>query len=191
MAVGNDALNDFAIRHLAQAVQEQMLIHGKDATKILEGIRKPVIKILNSDLSDVGVLREGNHIDVSRYLYYDGEMSITFDLLPEGKDIPPHDHGIWEALAIYSGQLHHTVYNRMDDGTKEGYAKLEVIDDRILYPGEMSIVAPPAEIHSFTALTEDTWSVTIVGGRYKLDRHYYDPEKNSCRIANPQKQKVV
>ena len=75
--------------------------------------------------------------------------------------------------------------------SKEGYAKLQVIDDRVLQPGEMSIVAPPAEIHSFTALTDDTWSVTIVGGCYKPDRHYYDPANNSCRIANPKKQKVV
>ena len=188
---GGDALVEFTVRDLAQAVQKQMAIHGKDAALILEGIRDPVAKILNSNLRDIGVKREGNHIDESRYLYYDGEMSITFDLLPKGKDIPPHDHGIWEALAIYSGALHHTVYDRKDDGSKEGYAELQVIDDRVLQPGEMSIVAPPAEIHSFTALTDDTWSVTIVGGRYKLDRHYYDPANNSCKIANPKKQKVV
>ena len=188
---GDGALVEFTVRDLAQAVQKQMVIHGKDAKSILEGIREPVTKILNRNLQDIGVKHEGNHIDESRYLYYDGEMSITLDLLPEGKDIPPHDHGIWEALAIYSGKLHHTVYDRKDDGSKDGYAELQVIDDRVLQPGEMSIVAPPAEIHSFTALTDDTWSVTIVGGRYKPDRHYYDPANNSCRIANPKKQKVV
>ena len=183
--------NRYTMLDLAQAVQAQMAIHGKDAAKILEGIREPVTKVLNSDLDGIGVMREGNHIDESRYLYYDGEMSITFDHLPEGRDIPPHDHGIWEMLAIYSGQLHHTVYDREDDGSREGYAKLKAIDDRVLQPGEMSMVAPPAEIHSFTALTDDTWSVTIVGGKYKLDRHYYDPANSSCRIANPKKQKVV
>ena len=70
-------------------------------------------------------------------------------------------------------------------------AELEIIDDRILEVGDVSMVAPPAEIHSFTAQTKDTWSVTIVGSPYKMDRHYYDPANNSCRIANPKKQKVV
>ena len=184
-------VDHFTIRDFANAVQEQIKIHGREAANILEGIKGPIEKILASDLSAIGVRREGNHIDESRYLYYDGEMSITFDHLPQGKDIPPHDHGTWEALAIYSGRLHHTVYDRSDDGCINGYAELEIIDDRILEVGDVSMVAPPAEIHSFTAQTEDTWSVTIVGSPYKMDRHYYDPANNSCRIANPKKQKVV
>jgi len=61
----------------------------------------------------------------------------------------------------------------------------------VLEPKEMAIVAPPAEIHGFTALTDDTWTVTVVGGKYKLDRHYYKPEENSYVRANPKKDKVV
>ena len=183
--------DDYTIRDLAQEVQRQLSLHGSDGAKLLEGLRAPLSRILASDLSNVGVKREGNHIDESRYLYYDGEMSITFDHLPRDKDIPPHDHGVWEAMAIYSGRLRHTVYDRKDDGTKEGYAELEVIDDRILECNDMAIVAPPSEIHGFTALTEDTWSVTVVGGRYKADRAYYKPETNSYILANPKFQKVV
>ena len=183
--------DDYTIRDLAHEVQRQMSIHGADGPKLLEGLREHISKILASDLSTVGVKREGNHIDESRYLYYDGEMSITFDHLPKDKDIPPHDHGVWEAMAIYSGRLQHTVYDRLDDGTREGYAELEVIDDRTLGLNDMAIVAPPAEIHSFTALTEDTWSVTIVGGRYKADRAYYKPETNSYVRRNPKLEKVI
>ncbi len=181
----------YTIRDLAMDVQRQVSIHGSDGAKLLEGLRDSLTRILASDLSKLGVKREGNHIDESRYLYYDGEMSITFDHLPKDKFIPPHDHGIWEAMAIYSGRLEHTVYDRKDDGAKEGYAELEVIDDRTLELGDMAIVAPPAAIHGFTALTDDTWSVTIVGGRYKDDRAYYDPETNSYVRRNPKLQKVV
>lgn len=183
--------DNYTIRDLAQEVQRQMSIHGSDGPKLLDALRAPLSRILASDLSDVGVKREGNHIDESRYLYYDGEMSITFDHMPRDKDIPPHDHGVWEALALYSGQLRHTVYDRKDDGSKEGYAELEVIDDRILGPKDIAIVAPPAEIHGFTALTDDTWTVTVVGGRYKDDRAYYRPESNSYVRANPKRQKIV
>ena len=65
---GDGALVEFTVRDLAQAVQKQMAIHGKDAKSILEGIREPVTKILNRNLRDIGVKREGNHIDESRYL---------------------------------------------------------------------------------------------------------------------------
>lgn len=181
----------YTVRDLAQEVQRQVSIHGSDGPKLLEGLRDPLSKILASDLSSTGVKREGNHIDTSRYLYYDGEMSITFDHLPKDKYIPPHDHGVWEAMAIYSGQLKHIVYDRKDDGGTEGYAELEVVDDRVLERNDMAIVAPPMEIHSFTALTDDTWSVTVVGGRYKDDRAYYKPETNSYVRLNPKRDKVV
>ena len=188
---GAQTQDSYTIRDLADEVRRQMAVHGSDGPKLLEALRAPLTRILGSDLSGVGVKREGNHIDESRYLYYDGEMSITFDHLPKDKDIPPHDHGIWEAMAIYSGQLRHTVYDRKDDGSREGYAELEVIDDRVLERRDMAIVAPPAEIHSFTALTDDTWSVTVVGGRYKDDRAYYNPDDNSYVRRNPKREKVV
>jgi predicted metal-dependent enzyme (double-stranded beta helix superfamily) len=190
-ATSAPATNAYTIRDLAREVERQKVLHGMDGAKLLMGLREPIGRILASDLTSVGVKREGNHIDESRYLYYDGDISITFDHMPEGKDIPPHDHGIWEALGVYSGRLHHTVYDRMDDGTKDGYAELTVIDDRMLEPGEIAIVAPPAEIHGFTAQTDDTWTVTVVGGPYKLDRAYYKPDENAYFMANPKRQKVV
>ena len=183
--------NPYTIHDLATEVRRQVAIHGSDGAKLLEGLREPLTKILASDLSKVGVKREGNHIDESRHLYYDGEMSITFDHMPKDKRIPPRDHGIWEAMAIYSGRLEHTVYDRKDDGGKEGYAELEVVDDRTLERNDMAIVAPPREIHSFTARTDDTWSVTVVGGPYKDDRAYYKPESNSYVLRNPKLQKIV
>ena len=177
--------SQFTVRDLADEVRRLVKLHGDDGPKLLEGLRDPIHKLLATDLSNAGVKREGNHIDNSKYLYYDGNMSITFDHMPKGKFIPPHDHGVWEAMAIYSGRLKHVVYERRDDGTKEGYADLNVIDDRILEKNDLAVVAQPAEIHSFTALTDDTISVTIVGGRYKEDRHYFKPEDKTYVTRKP------
>lgn len=181
----------YTARELAQDVMELVRKHGSDGPKLLAGLQEPYAKILASDLANAGVKRQGNHIDNSKYLYYDGELSITFDQLPLGKYIPPHDHGVWEAMGIFSGKLRHVVYDRKDDGSKEGYAELVAIDDRVLERNDTAIVAPPAEIHSFEALTDDTFAVTIVGGRYKEDRAYYKPEKNSYVRLNPKKDKIV
>ena len=122
----------YTLRELAEEARRQAALHRGDGAKILEGLREPLQRILTTDLSGTGVPREGNHIDESRYLYYDGEMSITFDHLPKDKDIPPHDHGVWEAMAIYSGRLRHTVWDRTDDGTRDGYAELEAIENLVV-----------------------------------------------------------
>lgn len=177
--------SNYTVRELANEVQRLVAQHGEDGPKLLEGLREPLRKLMQRDLAPLGVKREANHIDDSRYLYWDGEMSITFDHMPKGKFIPPHDHGVWELLAIYSGKLKHVVYDRRDDGSKEGYADLAIIDDRVLERGEAAIVAPPAEIHSFMAMTDDTRCITIVGGKYKPDRKYFNAAEKTYVVRAP------
>ena len=141
--------------------------HKDDNAKLIKALQAPLKRIVaQPDLLSLGVKRQGNHIDNSKYLYYDGQLVISLDEFPKGKRIPPHDHGVWEALAVYKGSFDHTVYERKDDGTKEGYADLAVVDDRQLKPGDVAIVAQPAEIHTFVALEEGTYSITVVGGHY-------------------------
>jgi len=60
-----------------------------------------------------------------------------------------------------------------------------MIEDRVLKAGDISIVAMPAEIHGFTALTDDTYSLTVVGGHYKAERHYFKPEEKTCVVRKP------
>jgi len=123
---------------------------------------------------------------VSYYLYFDGELSILLYQVPNGNTIPPHDHGIWETLSVYRGRMKHVVYERADDGLVPGTAELRVIDDRVLERGDFAIVAPPADIHSFSALCDDTYAITVVNGAYKPDRHYYQPDEKTY-VVRPQR----
>jgi predicted metal-dependent enzyme (double-stranded beta helix superfamily) len=180
------ATADTTVRQCAQTIIEAVRRLGADSPELPDSIRKPMVALLaRPDLKEIGVKRDGNHIEWSRYLYYDGELSITLDNFPKGKKIPPHDHGVWEALAIYSGRVSHTVYQRKDDGSKPGYADLTMVDDRVLGRSDFAMVAMPAEIHGFTALDEDTFSLTVVGGHYKPDRHYFNPEEKTCVTRRP------
>lgn len=140
------------------------------------------------DLFSLGVKRPGNHIDNSKYIYYDGALSMTLDQLPHGLVVPPHDHGIWEALVILKGSLRHVVYDRRDNGAVAGHADLETVEDRVYTPHELALVMPPAEIHSFTALEEETYIFTIVGGNYKPARYYYNVAEQSYVVAAAGKQ---
>jgi predicted metal-dependent enzyme (double-stranded beta helix superfamily) len=137
------------------------------------------------DLLKLGTKRQANHIANSKYLYFDGQVSMTLDEFPKGKRIPPHDHGIWEAIVVCRGRLHHTVYERADDGKVAGHADLRVVEDSELGPGEVTMVVPPAEIHSFEAQTDGTYVITIVGGEYSPLRHYYQVEEKTYVVRTP------
>ena len=157
-----------------------------DRERLRSGLLEAVVPLIaRPDLLQLGVKREANHITNSKHLYYDGQMSVTLDEFPNGKTIPPHDHGIWEAIIVCTGRLRHTVYERTDDGSVEGHADLRVVEDRVFAPREIAMVVPPAEIHSFTALEERTFVITVVGGEYKPTRHYYHVEGKTYQVRTP------
>ena len=51
--------------------------------------------------------------------------------------------------------------------------------------GDISMVMPPNDIHSFTALEDGTFGITIVGGEYSMRRHYYSPDDDSYVVRAP------
>jgi hypothetical protein len=56
-------------------------------------------------------------------------------------------------------------------GQHDGYAELRIVDDRTLKRRDIGLMMPPVEIHSFRALTDDTFVLTVVERRYKPNRH--------------------
>jgi len=172
-----------AVRDCAQVIVAAIAAHGDDGAALAPGIRAALATLMREpDLLDRGIAREGNNVAFSRYLYYDGELSILIYEVPKGRTIPPHDHGIWETLSVYRGRLRHVVYARTDDGGVPGVADLRVADDRVLERGDFAIVTPPADIHSFTALDDGTYGITVVNGAYKAERHYYDPAAGTYEV---------
>lgn len=171
---------DFSARDCARDIVAAIALHGRDAVKLGDALRLPIAKLAACPgLVEQGAPRTGNNVDVSYYLYFDGELSILLYRVPKGKTIPAHDHGIWETVSVYRGRIRHVVYERIDDGAVPGRAELRAIDDRVLERGDLAIVAPPTDIHSFTALDDDTYGITVVNGPYKPDRHYYQPDEKT------------
>jgi predicted metal-dependent enzyme (double-stranded beta helix superfamily) len=184
----SDSRNDASVRACAQALIASIDRYNRDNDAaalrqgLLDGTRALVAR---PDLLELGVKRQANHIDNSRWLYYDGQLHITLDEFPKGKFIPPHDHGIWEALILCAGRLRHTVYARTDDRKVMGHAKLATVEDVELKIGEITMVVPPGDIHSFRAEAEGTFVITIVGGEYSPTRHYYRTEDDTYVVRTP------
>ena len=79
----------------------------------------------------------------------------------------------------FQGRLRAHVYERKDDGTKEGYADLAVVTIAGWNGAMLQSWRRPPEIHTFVALEEDTCSVTVVGGHYAETRHYFKPDEKT------------
>ena len=171
------------VRDCARRIVDAIESKANDATALGAAIRGALAPLIaQPDLTERGVPRAGNNVAFSRYLYFDGDVSILLFEVPNGKPIPAHDHGIWETLSVYRGRVRHVVYERVDDGSVAGTAELRINEDRVLERGDFAIVAPPFDIHSFTALEEGTYGITVVSGAYKPDRHYYQPEQKTYTV---------
>lgn len=182
------AQHTYTNRRCAQDILALIEAQPVNNTTFLDQLAKSLRQLMaRPDFLNLGVKRQSNHTgDGSRWLYYDAETSIVVDLLPMGRKIPAHDHGVWEAICVYQGSLSHTTYLRTDDQSKEGYAELKILDERIMTPGDAAMLAPPTEIHSFHALEDNTYFVTVMGGPYKKFRNYYNPAEKSVTVRAPQ-----
>lgn len=67
----------------------------------------------------------------------------------------------------------------------KGHAELRMTEDVTLVPGQITMVVPPSDIHSFRALEHNTFVITIVGGEYSVTRHYYKTEDNTYTVRTP------
>jgi predicted metal-dependent enzyme (double-stranded beta helix superfamily) len=175
-----------SIRDSARAIIEAIARSGDDYPVLAAALKQAIAGLVErDDLVDLGAPRQGNNVASSYYLYFDGQLSILLFEVPTDKIIPPHDHGIWEAIGTYRGRVSHRVMQRTDDRSVTGHATLETVSDQVLEPGDLVIIAPPADIHSFTALQPGTWGLTIASSAYRHERHYFQPEKNTYAVMPP------
>lgn len=171
--------NVYSILQCATDINTAIAGIGADTKKLGAGLAGPMQKLMQrGDLLEIGLPRQGNNVAFSRYLYFDADMTMIVFKVPMDKAVQPHDHGIWESLFVYRGQLRHTKYQRTDAGDRDGFADLRVVDDGVLSPGDFTVVAPPEDIHGFVALTDDTYGISVVKGEYKEIRNYYNPQSN-------------
>lgn len=77
----------------------------------------------------------------------DNTFALYLNVMRPGRVIPPHNHTTWACVAGVEGEEVNTVYRRLDDGTKPGYAEIAV--ERVVNVGPNSGIALlAADIHS-------------------------------------------
>jgi predicted metal-dependent enzyme (double-stranded beta helix superfamily) len=103
----------------------------------------------------------------------------TIAWLP-GKGAPPHNHGTWAVVAGVDGPEKNIFWERLDDGSRPGYAEIRSERVGVFGPGEV-VSFLPDDIHS---VVNETGQVTVslhVYGKHLnyTGRSQFDPERNT------------
>ena len=125
--------------------------------------------------------RRPNH---GTYLLYQGEsgLSVTAVVWGPGEHLGPHDHLTWGMIGILNNTLTETRYQRVDDRSREGYAKLELDRTNNFRTGELTLLVPDTdEIHQMDNHTDrPTVEIHVYGDDLRgIDRHRYDLETDT------------
>jgi predicted metal-dependent enzyme (double-stranded beta helix superfamily) len=123
-----------------------------------------------SDPAAVTAALEPAGTDV-RVLYGSPDLTILSVVWSPGAGVPPHDHLMWAAIGVYTGQEDNAYYRRA------GSPGLEPAGGRELRDGEVLLLGDDA-IHSVTnPLDRYTAAIHVYGGDFvNKQRSQWDPE---------------
>jgi predicted metal-dependent enzyme (double-stranded beta helix superfamily) len=137
----------------------------------------------------------GDPNDIVLYRSPTRSFSVRAFVWEPGRRYPIHDHGAWGIIGVHLNTIRETKYRRLDDGGREGYAKVEKACDAVVGPGGVTHVLP---------LNDGLHKMEVAGSRAAISIHIYgralrkgyiqqfDPHHNSVhRIYPPHLHKKI
>lgn len=152
-----------------------------DSDEARETIRQDLEKLLENQ--DFLAANCGPDAENGVHLLYedpDKGFQVLAHINEKGRKSPPHDHGdSWAVYGQAAGHTDMTVFERTDDGSKEGFAEIREKENYRLQPGMAGMFGPRA-IHAinfvdgarFVRVTGTNLG-TISTRRYEMDDKKY------------------
>jgi len=101
---------------------------------------------------------------------------------------PIHNHGSWGVVGVYRGQDRYQVWRRLDGDLRPGQARVELIEERVLGPGDVAVLPPPPQdVHAQQGHAGEAAYEFVLFGKnaMALPRLYFDPEAGTAREVMP------
>jgi predicted metal-dependent enzyme (double-stranded beta helix superfamily) len=109
-------------------------------------------------------LKSGMGGGIGQYALYraeDGSLCLFSLVIPSGSQTPIHDHLAWGLIGVYRGVQDETVYRRIDDGSDESKAQLEIARQQTVTHGQFYTLLPPLDDIHYVKTVSETPSVSI------------------------------
>ena len=173
------------IRALIDETHRQMAETAEPAER-LEALKPAFAKLLGADgwlPRDYATRDEKSRMGdgIGQYALYraeDGSLCLFSLVVPPNAATPVHDHLAWGLVGLYKGAQHETVYRRLDDGSDESRADLQISKEQSLAPGDFYPLLPPTDDIHYVRTTSDTASISIhllANDTACVWRHKFDP----------------
>jgi predicted metal-dependent enzyme (double-stranded beta helix superfamily) len=124
---------------------------------------------------------------IGQYALYraeDGSLSLFSLVIPAGAETPVHDHLAWGLIGVYRGRQDETVYRRLDDGTSDTAARLEVSKRQTMETGEFYSLIPPRDDIHYVKTVSDVPSISIhllANDTACVWRHRFEPDAGTVQ----------
>jgi predicted metal-dependent enzyme (double-stranded beta helix superfamily) len=125
----------------------------------------------------------------SQILYTDDSgLTLVRSRFDPDEPTPIHSHSTWGVVGVYAGRDRHQTWRRVDEGTGPGHARLELIEERVLEPGDVVIIPhPPQDIHAQQGHGGEPAFEFVLFGKNAMviPRLIFDPEAQTAREVIP------
>ena len=147
------------------------------------------------DLMDLGEYRPptpgGNTIGGYRlHAEPDDTLIVSVSQFSHEHPTPVQTLNTWGALCGYRGVDRYIQYDRVDDGSNQGYAELKEVINRTISQGDaVWWLEYPHDIHQQQAVgDEPSWELLLMGKSTRgIERLHFDPENNKVwTVSSPQ-----